>query len=87
MSYLVGMSNASPIAKLPLPAGKLTIRHRQMRGVWQAFAGREYLPGVAGDSHEDAALALAKLYAIPQGASVTVYGYKSPVTFHFSPEN
>jgi hypothetical protein len=66
--------------KLPLPKGKITIRHRQMRNVFQCFAGRDYITGASGDDDEEAAKELARQYDVPKGTIATVYGYKKPCT-------
>ncbi len=65
--------------KLQLPKGKITIRHRQMRNVFQCFAGNNYILGASGDYAEDAAQELANQYNVPEGSIATVYGYKQPV--------
>jgi hypothetical protein len=65
--------------KLPLPKGKITIRHRQMRNVFQCFAGRTYILGASGDDEHEAAQQLAHQYDVPQGTKATVYGYKQPI--------
>jgi len=65
----------------PLPTGKLTVRHRQMRGVFQFFAGRTLLDGASGGTPEEAAEELRFLYEIPSAdTEVTIYGYENPVT-------
>lgn len=66
--------------KLELPTGKITIRHRQMRNVFQCFAGRTYLNGASGDDSEQAAESLCDQYEVPLGTMATVYGYKCPTT-------
>ncbi len=66
-------------AKLQLPKGKITIRHRQMRNVFQCFAGNNYILGASGDYAEDAARELAHQYDVPEGTIATVYGYKEPI--------
>jgi len=65
--------------KLQIPAGKITIRHRQMRNVFQCFAGNHYISGASGDYPEDAAQQLANQYDVPEGSIATVYGYKQPI--------
>lgn len=65
--------------KLQLPKGKITIRHRQMRNVFQCFAGNNYILGASGDYAEDAAQELANQYDVPEGSVATVYGYKQPI--------
>ena len=65
--------------KLQLPKGKITIRHRQMRNVFQCFAGRTYLVGASGDSDDEAAQELANQYEVPEGTVATIYGYKTPI--------
>lgn len=63
-----------------IPKGKITFRHRQMRGVFQGFAGSRYLPGVSGDTPDDCAEELCKHYDVPGGTRATVHGYKEPFT-------
>ena len=63
--------------KHQLPKGKITIRHRKMRNVFQCFAGRIYLTGASGDYCEEAAQELANLYDVPEGTIATIYGYKN----------
>lgn len=65
--------------KLPLPKGKITIRHRQMRNVFQCFAGSTYITGASGDTDDEAAQELANQYDVPEGTMATVYGYKKPI--------
>jgi hypothetical protein len=57
----------------PLPPGKLNIRHRQMRNVWQAFAGNRYLDGASGDTVGETLEALRSNYAPPPGLIVTIH--------------
>ena len=64
--------------KLSLPNGKITIRHRQMRNMFQCFAGRAYINGASGDTEHEAAQELANQYEVPLGTVATVYGYKLP---------
>lgn len=71
--------------KLPLPKGKITIRHRQMRNVFQCFAGSTYINGASGDTDEEAAQELANQYDVPEGTTATVYGYKEPVKITIPP--
>jgi hypothetical protein len=66
--------------RLPLPKGKLNIRHRQMRGVWQCFAGNLYIAGAAGETDDEAAQQLANQYEVTEGAEIIVHGYREPVT-------
>lgn len=68
----------------PLPSGKITIRHRQMRNVFQAFAGRVYLDGCSGGYPEDAAREMCRFYEIPDGTEATVYGLKNPFKIDIS---
>lgn len=63
---------------LSLPKGKITFRHRQMRGGFQGFAGSLYLPGVSGDTPNDCAEELGKYYDVPSGTTAVVHGYKEP---------
>jgi hypothetical protein len=64
--------------KLPLPKGKINIRHRQMRGVFQCFAGRTYINGASGDNATEAAQQLADQYDVPSGTMATVHGHREP---------
>jgi len=64
--------------KLPLPKGKITIRHRQARNVFQCFAGGTYILGASGDNEVEAASELLKQYDVTPGTTATVYGYKNP---------
>jgi hypothetical protein len=64
--------------KLQLPKGKITIRHRQMRNVFQCFAGSLYLVGASGDYPDDAAQELANQYDVPEGTVATIYGHLTP---------
>ncbi len=66
--------------RLLLPAGKITIRHRQARNVFQCFAGRTYILGASGDYAEQAAQQLANQYDVPANTTATVYGYREPST-------
>jgi len=65
--------------KIELPNGKLTIRHRQMRNVFQCFAGNTYLDGASGDDDSDAINSLVCQYNVPSNTCVTIYGYKEPI--------
>lgn len=70
-------------SKIPLPGtGKLNIRHRQMRGVWQVFAGNIYILGASGDSPQEAAQELANQYSVAQGTEIKVNGYREPTVIH-----
>ena len=73
------MRQNNPAMKLPLPKGKITIRHRQMRNVFQCFAGSTYITGASGDTDDEAAQELANQYEVPEGTMATVYGYKEPI--------
>jgi hypothetical protein len=66
--------------RIPLPKGKLNIRHRQMRGVWQCFAGNIYITGASGETADEAAQQLAHQYEVAEGAKIIVHGYREPVT-------
>jgi hypothetical protein len=67
--------------RLPLPSkGKINIRHRQMRGVWQCFAGNVYIVGASGDSDNEAAQELVNQYNVEEGAEIIVHGYNQPTT-------
>lgn len=75
------------LARLPMPAGKITIRHRQMRGVWQCFAGRNYVAGASGDSPQQAAEEFVRQYKVPIGTPLHVLGLRDPlVILSFSHE-
>jgi len=67
-------------ARIPLPKGKLNIRHRQMRGVWQCFAGNTYITGASGETADEAAQQLANQYDVAEGAEIVVHGYREPAT-------
>jgi hypothetical protein len=71
------------VAKLPLPAGKITIRHRQMRGVFQCFAGRTYINGASGDNAEEAAIQLQNQYEVADGTKATIHGCSEVVSVVF----
>lgn len=66
--------------RLAMPDGKITIRFRQMRGVWQCFAGRTYISGASGENPDDAAQQLADQYDVPSGSIATIHGFKEPRT-------
>ena len=51
-----------------------------MRGVWQAFAGSTYISLAAGDSPDEAAEELRRLYDYQPGSVVTVHGFREPAT-------
>jgi len=63
--------------KLTLPKGKITIRHRQMRGVWQVFAGNTYLTGASDDLPSKAAQQLANQYDVPPGSTAFIHSGKN----------
>jgi hypothetical protein len=67
-------------ARLPITSGKITIRHRRMRNVFQVFVGREYITCASGDNEVEAAQEFANQYDVAAGAIATVYGYKTPTT-------
>ncbi len=73
--------------KTELPKGKITIRHRQMRGVFQCYAGRQYLTGAAGETADDAARELEEAYEVPKGTIATVHGYANQTTIQFNGQN
>ena len=74
--------------KLALPKGKITIRHRQARNVYQCFAGRIYLDGASGDNGEQAAQELANQYEVPADTKAIIHGYKHPIEITIpEPEN
>lgn len=67
--------------RLPLPGkGKLNVRHRQMRGVWQIFIGRVYVTGASGESPYEAAQQLANQYEVASDTQITVHGFREPST-------
>lgn len=66
-----------PAMKIPLPKGKLNMRHRQMRGVWQIFAGRTYITGASSDTCEGAAQELANQYEVEVGSEIFVHSGKN----------
>ena len=67
--------------RLPLPSnGKLNARHRQMRGVWQIFAGNIYVNGASGDSPDIAAQELADQYDVAEGTLIVIHGFSEPST-------
>jgi hypothetical protein len=67
--------------RLPLPSnGKLNARHRQMRGVWQIFAGNIYVNGASGDSPDIAAQELADQYDVVEGTPIVVHGFRESST-------
>ncbi len=68
------LTEFKPVEKLPLPKGKLNARHRQMRGVWQIFAGSLYINGASGDSPQEAAEELARQYDVALGTMIKVNG-------------
>jgi hypothetical protein len=73
--------------RLPLPRkGKLNVRHRQMRGVWQIFAGNLYVTGASGDSPDEAAQQLVNQYEVTSGTQITVHGFREPSTI-LAPES
>lgn len=65
------------MTRLPLPTGKLNMRYRQQRGVWQIFAGRTYLNGASSDSCSDAAQQLANQYEIGAGIEIYIHSGKN----------
>lgn len=67
------LSNAPKRLKVELPKGNLNIRYRQMRGVYQAFAGRDYLLGASGETAEEAIKELKRLYDVPEGAKIKIH--------------
>jgi hypothetical protein len=73
--------------RLPLPGkGKLNVRHRQMRGVWQVFAGNLYVTGASGDSPDEAAQHLVNQYEVASGTQITVHGFREASTM-LAPES
>lgn len=70
---------------LPLPPGRITIRHRQMRGVWQCFVGRTYINGASGDCPAAAAQSLASQYEVRPNTKATVHGLKYPFDLVINP--
>lgn len=65
--------------KEALPKGRLNIRHRQMRGVYQVFAGNFYINAASGNNYEEAAKALASAYEVDIDSSVTLHGQTKEV--------
>ena len=59
--------------KLKLPQGKINVRFRQMRGVWQVFAGRTYLDGANADTPTEALAELTRQYNVPTGTPATIH--------------
>jgi len=82
IAYLLSMPTAT---RLPLPKGKITIRHRAMRNVYQCFAGSTYITGASGDYDDEAAQELANQYDVPEGTIATVYGHKEPIQLTIPP--
>lgn len=72
-------------SRLAMPKGKITIRFRQMRGVWQCFAGHTYISGASGETPGDAAQQLADQYDVPSGSVATIHGFKEPRTLLIPP--
>jgi hypothetical protein len=67
--------------RLPLPGkGKLNVRHRKMRGVWQIFAGNLYITGASAESPDIAAQELVDQYEVAAGTPITVHGFREPTT-------
>ena len=64
--------------KLSLPPGKITIRFRQMRGVFQCFVGRTYVNGASGETPDAAAESLVDLYDVGLKKEATVHGFNFP---------
>jgi hypothetical protein len=79
MKLVNGISSYT-LVKLPIPSGKITVRFRQMRGVWQVFAGNTYVTGASDDSPDAAIAALLFQYEVPSGSVAHVTGLKSPCT-------
>lgn len=67
----------TPTDRLPLPKGKLNMRHRQMRGVWQIFAGNTYITGASSDSCDGAAQELANQYDVEAGLEIYCHSGKN----------
>lgn len=61
------------IKKVSLPKGKLNVRFRQMRGVWQCFAGNTYLDCASGDTPDEAIEAIRYCYVLPEGSEITTH--------------
>jgi len=59
--------------QLKLPQGKINVRFRQMRGVWQVFAGRNYLDGANADTPTEALAELTRQYNVPSGTPATIH--------------
>lgn len=47
-----------------------------MRGIWQAFAGNNYIDLASGDTPEDAVNEIRRLYEYSQGEPVTIHGLR-----------
>jgi hypothetical protein len=71
--------------KLPLPPGKITIRYRQMRGVFQCFAGRTYINGASGETADAAAEILVGQYDVGLRNEATVHGFRFPFKLTLNP--
>jgi hypothetical protein len=64
--------------KLQLPAGKITVRYRQMRGVWQVFCGNAYVTGASDEMPASAISQLVAQYEVKDGSIAHVCGLKEP---------
>lgn len=58
---------------LPLPPGKLNVRFRYLRGLYQVFAGRFYILGASGDTPTEAVARLLQQYDVPTEAEITMH--------------
>ena len=67
------LSNAPKRLKIELPKGSINVRFRQMRGVYQVFAGRNYLTGASGETAEEAIEQLKRLYDVPADAKIKIH--------------
>ena len=59
--------------KEKLPKGKLNVRHRQMRGVYQCFAGNTYLTGASEETADKAIEQLHYNYDVPAESIITIH--------------
>jgi hypothetical protein len=62
--------NYTPEPKEKLPDGKLTARWVYSRGVYQVYAGRNYLVGASGLDEEEVWQNLNLSYDVPEGTEI-----------------
>ena len=67
------LSEAPLRVKSELPKGKLNVRFRQMRCMYQCFAGRTYLPLACGDTAEQAISELKAHYNVSADAEISIH--------------